>query len=246
MGHNRIPICCICQGNFRLTISSLFLFFTYRTNTSKTTYAIDIVYNPTIFLTKASILLLYLRAFKPVYRTRVILHIVLWANFAFYLAAIVVEAFQCLPVQKAWFPLLPGHCIDQKAAQTTSAAINAFSDFVILAVPIVNVWGLQLYNKGRVSLITIFSFGILYVQANNIVQHFSTHRLISDSACIASIVRIVKFAQNEAPIEGVVDVTWGYYSLNLVRYINPRSRFESRTHRMMHKPTGQTSSSPWR
>ena len=127
-------------------------------------YAVQIIYNPTIFLTKASILILYLRAFNPVYRTCVILHIVLWANLAFYLAGIFVEAFQCLPVQKAWYPLWSGHCLNQKAAQTTSTAINTFSNFVILVVPLSNVWGLQLYKKGRVGLLTVFSFGILYVK----------------------------------------------------------------------------------
>lgn len=167
---------------------------------AKSDYAIEIVYSPVIFLTKASILLLYLRVFNVVHRTCVILHIVLWANFAFYLAAIVGEAFQCLPVQKVWLPV-PGHCINEKAAQTTSSAINAVSDFVILVLPIANVWGLQLYNKRRVGLLTIFSFGIL--------------------ACITSIVRLVIFAQK--PVGGAVDVTGDYYSLNLLGYTLPYS-----------------------
>ena len=127
-------------------------------------YVAQIIYNLTIFLTKASILLLYLRAFSPVRRTCIILHIVLWANFAFYFAETVVEVFQCLPIRKAWSPLLPGHCINEKAVQTSSAAINTFSDFVILVVPLANVWDLQLSGKGRVGMIMIFSFGALYVQ----------------------------------------------------------------------------------
>lgn len=125
------------------------------------------IYNPTIFFTKASILLLYLRAFNPVRRTRVILHVVLWTNFTFYLFGIIVEAFQCVPVRKAWLPLLSGHCINQKAAQTSSAAINTFSDCIILVVPLANVWGLQLHRKGRVGLVMIFGFGVLYVQPSS-------------------------------------------------------------------------------
>lgn len=131
-------------------------------------YIIEIVYNPTIFFTKASILLLYLRVFKPVHRTSVILHIVLWANFTFYLAGIFYEAFQCMPINKAWLPLLPGHCADQIAAQIASAALNTFSDFVILVVPIANVCGLQLYKKGRIGLLTIFGFGIMYVDPSSV------------------------------------------------------------------------------
>ena len=114
-----------------------------------------------MFFTKASILLLYLRVFNPVRRTFIILHIVLWANFVFYFSGTFVEAFQCVPIEKAWLPLLEGNCFNQKAGQTASAAINTFSDFVILLVPIANVCGLQLYKKGRVGLIMIFSVGIL-------------------------------------------------------------------------------------
>ena len=120
-----------------------------------------------MFFTKASILLFYLRAFNPVRRTCVVLHVVLWTNFTFYLVAIIVEAFQCLPVQKAWLPLWPGHCINQKVAQASSAAINTFSDCIILVVPLANVWGLQLYRRGRVGLVMIFGFGVLYVQSSS-------------------------------------------------------------------------------
>ena len=130
----------------------------------------DIFYNPTIFFTKASILLFFLRAFNPVHRTCVILHIVLWANFVFYFIAIFVEAFHCSPVQKAWLPLLSGRCINQQVAQTSSATINAFSDFVILVLPLANVWGLQLYKKARVGLVVIFSFGALYVQLVTVIS----------------------------------------------------------------------------
>lgn len=52
--------------------------------------------------------------------------------------------------------------------------------------------------------------------------HANTH-LISDSACITSIFRLVKFAQNQPTVEGAVDVTWDYYSLNLLRYTIPCS-----------------------
>ena len=112
-------------------------------------------------------------------RTFVTLHIVLWANFTFYLAAIFYEAFQCLPIEKAWLPLLDGHCANQLAAQTASAVLNTFSDFVILVVPIANVLGLQLYKKGRVGLILIFGFGLLYVAlSHDPVSAIRTHCMI--------------------------------------------------------------------
>lgn len=85
------------------------------------------------------------------------------------MAVFFVQIFQCWPIPKVWSPLLSGHCIDQKAALSTSAAINTFSDFVILIVPLANVWRLQLNKKERVGLIMILSFGALYVHSGTII-----------------------------------------------------------------------------
>ena len=48
-----------------------------------------------------------------------------------------------------------------------------------------------------------------------------TRILLSYSACIASAIRLVKFAQKPPVILGAVDETWDYYSLNLVWYVTP-------------------------
>ena len=185
----------------------------------------QILYNPVIFFTKASILILYLRVFNPVRRTLIILHIVLWTNLAFYSTASFVEAFQCLPVQLAWLPLGPGYCINQKAAQTTSAVINTCSDVIILVVPIANVWSLQLHKKGKLGILTIFSFGILYVNPGTVIPCRLPHanpRLPFDSACMLSIGRVVLFARRWPSIEGFLDATWDFYSLELTRYVSLR------------------------
>ena len=176
-----------------------------------------------MFFTKASLLVLYLRVFNPVRRTLIILHIVLWVNLIYYFPASFIEAFQCMPVQKAWLPLWPGHCINQKKGQTSSAVVNTCSDLIILVVPIANVWRLQLHKKSKVGILTIFGFGILYVNPGTVILGILASadlRLPSDSACILSIVRVVLFAQKWPLIEGVVDGTWEFYSIELLRYVS--------------------------
>ncbi|KAM0795178.1 hypothetical protein BDR22DRAFT_894428 [Usnea florida] len=163
---------------------------------AKLNYISDILYNPVIFFTKASLLILYLRVFNPVRRTLIILHIVLWANFIFYTGASFFEAFQCKPVQKAWLPLWPGHCFNQKMGQTSSAIINTCSDLIILVVPIANVWRLQLHKKSKAGILTIFSFGIF--------------------ACIVSIARVVLYAERWPTVEGTTDGTWIFYPIELI------------------------------
>ena len=44
------------------------------------------------------------------------------------------------------------------------------------------------------------------------------------SVCTASLTRLVRFAKNYSIIEGTPDVTWDYYSLDLIRYAVPAHR----------------------
>ena len=101
--------------------------------------------------------------FNPIFRTSIVLHVVLWANFTFYLMAIFIETFQCIPVQKAWYPLDNGHCINQQAAQISSGVINSVSDIIILLLPVSSIWSLRIHKKGKVGLFVIFSFGVVSV-----------------------------------------------------------------------------------
>ena len=74
-------------------------------------------------------------------------------------------------------------------------------------------------------VLIILSFGVLYVFIDTTPSRAgppcaNTH-LLFGRACVASTIRIVKFAQKYPRIEGVVDVTWEFYSLNLIRYVAP-------------------------
>lgn len=119
----------------------------------------EIIYNPTIFAIKLSILLLYLRIFNPIRWSYIILHIMLWINLAAYLSGLLVELFQCNPIQKVWYPKWPGHCIDQKLLQLFGAGFNIVSDVSLLILPIWSVWNLQTDRKRKLGLIFIFAFG---------------------------------------------------------------------------------------
>ena len=52
-----------------------------------------------------------------------------------------------------------------------------------------------------------------------ILNLYANTLLLFDSACVASVVRLVKFVQKQPIVEGAVDVTWVYYSLNPIRYV---------------------------
>jgi len=123
----------------------------------------EIIYTVVIFLTKLSILLLYLRVFRPARKLCLAIHLLLWANLLFYVADFLVEVFQCNPRRKAWDVThsVQGTCIDQRAAQLASAIINTFSDLAILAVSIGMIWKLQIPLKKKLGTVPIFCTGLL-------------------------------------------------------------------------------------
>ncbi|KAH2536824.1 hypothetical protein KXW97_006545, partial [Aspergillus fumigatus] len=106
----------------------------------------QIVYGPLIFITKLSILLLYLRVFAPSFRSKTFfcIHALIWLNFGFYFADTIVKIFECSPRAKIWDKTLKGHCININIPIIVTSSINVASDFLILVLPIVSVWRLQM------------------------------------------------------------------------------------------------------
>ena len=123
------------------------------------------MYSVLVFLTKLSILLLYLRIFVPAKtwrnKTYVAIHFVLWFNVLFYTANTFGEIFYCTPREKIWNPEVPGHCVDVYVLIIGSAAINAFSDLMMIIIPISVIWRLQMATRRKIGLSVIFAFGIL-------------------------------------------------------------------------------------
>lgn len=126
---------------------------------------VEILYGPTIFTVKFSILIQYLRVFVP---SRVGnmpmyigIHIVLWSNFIFYSIETFIEIFSCTPRARAWNKFHTGHCLDVNAAIIATAAFNVISDFAILLLPMYSIWQLQLPKKRKVGICALFGTGLL-------------------------------------------------------------------------------------
>lgn len=118
---------------------------------------------PIIFITKLSILLLYLRIFVPSGRPKFyyIVHFVIWFNLLFYIANLPIEIWSCIPREKIWDPLLPGHCINNELVFVAGGIINVISDFTILALPIFSIWHLQMPTQRKVGVSAVFATGLL-------------------------------------------------------------------------------------
>lgn len=125
----------------------------------------QILYGPIIFVTKLSILLLYLRVFAPSTKrkTYFFIQILIWLNLLFYLASTLVKIFECTPRSKIWHRDTPGTCININSLITTASIFNVVSDFLILLLPIACVWRLQMKLTKKLGTSAVFAAGALYV-----------------------------------------------------------------------------------
>lgn len=127
-------------------------------------YAIELVYTPALAITKLSILLLYARIF-PGLRFRKYLYgtgalISLWL-----IACQFAAIFECTPIYYFWTRNVPtaGHCINLRAYFFGQAAPNIITDILLMALPLPQIWKLQLPQKSRIGLSGIFVLGCLSV-----------------------------------------------------------------------------------
>ncbi|KAL4985353.1 ribosomal protein L36e-domain-containing protein [Aspergillus falconensis] len=129
---------------------------------AKLANASQILYAPLIFVTKLSIFLLYLRVFASARRgmTHLSIHLLIWFNLAFYLANFFLKIFQCVPRAKIWNSNTPGHCININIPILVTAAINVVSDLLMLCLPIICVWRLQMSIRRKLGISAIFAAGI--------------------------------------------------------------------------------------
>ncbi|CAD6594032.1 MAG: hypothetical protein ASARMPREDX12_007986 [Alectoria sarmentosa] len=133
----------------------------------------EMIYSPGLFLAKFSILLMYRRLFDTAGtgKTHYLIHILIWANLAFYFPYLAATVFQCVPRARIWDPMLKGGCINLKAAFIAASAINVVSDFSILLLPLYRLSKLKIPTRRKIGVLAIFAVGLF--------------------TCIASIMRLV-------------------------------------------------------
>ncbi|KAI8240823.1 Satratoxin biosynthesis SC1 cluster protein 4 [Colletotrichum sp. SAR 10_96] len=122
----------------------------------------EILYAWNLGWTKLSLLLMYYRIFHiPFFKKMT------WGVGAFVFAWVICITFLfifiCVPVEKLWYPDLPGRCINQVATWIANAASTIFTDLLILLMPIPQVWKLQLQKAEKIALTFAFGLGFFVV-----------------------------------------------------------------------------------
>lgn len=116
-----------------------------------------------MFITKLSILIQLIKIFAPS-RTGIVYWLcqfMIWFNLLFYTAVEFVGIFNCTPIAKFWDRLMPGTCIDDSSINLITSVINAASDIVLLLLPIICVWRLQMSLGRKIGVTAVFATALL-------------------------------------------------------------------------------------
>lgn len=142
----------------------------------------SILYGPTIFFIKLSILLQYLRIFVPNRKGNMFMFVgvqaCIWSLFLFYLVDTIFEIALCTPRKKIWNPLMTsGRCFNTDAAFQATGIFNVISDFVILGLPMPSLWKLQMPRRKKILMMAVFATGFLAC-VTSILRTYYTWKIV--------------------------------------------------------------------
>ncbi|KAL0932629.1 uncharacterized protein CTRU02_211592 [Colletotrichum truncatum] len=131
-----------------------------RLMTLKLFYVAQIFYKLTINLTKASIILLYLRIFVQRY-FRIMCYVLLGIILAYMVATSASSIWQCSPIARAWDKSIPGTCISLTMNWYANAGFSIATDLLIIALPQHVLWKSKLPSNQKKALMAVFALGLV-------------------------------------------------------------------------------------
>lgn len=111
-------------------------------------------------LSKTSVLLLYLQVFRDSY---VVLasKITLVVTSLWPVATILVALLICHPIVANWKQIAGSKCGDQVTFYFVSGLINMITDFVVVCLPLPQLYRLRLPQDSKMGLIVVFGLGFV-------------------------------------------------------------------------------------
>ena len=103
---------------------------------------------------------------------------------------VLVAAFQCQPISKAWTGTGPGKCVQINIFYLCNAALNIVTDLLTYTLPVRVIFNLQMPHKQKIVLAFILCLGLLYVAQDSFEYFLHANITKFCSACISSIIRI--------------------------------------------------------
>jgi hypothetical protein len=118
-------------------------------------------YPVTITLIKISVLVSFKRIFGHIPRVVKAIYIIGALVMSWGIATFFTVLFQCNPIDKAWIPFKPGHCIKLIPFLWGHSISNNLLDWSILLLPVIPIWKMHLEVKQKALVLCTFFLGSL-------------------------------------------------------------------------------------
>ncbi|GME48858.1 integral membrane protein [Neofusicoccum parvum] len=122
-------------------------------------YATMVIYGPTVFATKAAILLFLTRVFQPYERYCRFVFAFTMLMGCYYTLMLFLKIFICRPIHLFWDTSDEGECFNQRALILADSIISLVSDIAVLLIPCPLATGLKVATAAKLRIAAVFGAG---------------------------------------------------------------------------------------
>lgn len=122
-------------------------------------FVVNFVYNTGLSLIKLSVLLFYVRVFRPVRTYRIAFWTVGAMIIGWCIAINFLALLACIPIRKAWTPTVPGHCLRTHSTFLGATISNIVIDVIVLILPMPMIYRLHIGTIRKIGLVAVFAAG---------------------------------------------------------------------------------------
>ncbi|OCL06346.1 hypothetical protein AOQ84DRAFT_321579 [Glonium stellatum] len=141
----------------------------------KKIFVMSLFYGPMLFLAKAAILLLYLRAFQPKMWLRVGVYITLAILFCSYFMTVPLVFVYCMPHNgRAWDINVLSNCDHLETPGLVQGAINIAADVTIFILPLPIIFRLHMPTNKKIAVASMFATGLFALIASVLTMYYRT------------------------------------------------------------------------
>ncbi|KAJ5033435.1 uncharacterized protein L3040_008551 [Drepanopeziza brunnea f. sp. 'multigermtubi'] len=119
----------------------------------KLLYVDTIIYCPSAFFTKITLLLIFTRAFAHFRKTVISIYVLIGVLACYYLPVLFLKLRLCTPIEGLWDTSVDAVCWDKQRVFFVDAVVSCVTDGVVLILPVPLVWSLNvpLVKKLRIA-----------------------------------------------------------------------------------------------
>ncbi|KAE8150334.1 hypothetical protein BDV25DRAFT_154543 [Aspergillus avenaceus] len=117
-----------------------------------------ILYCAATGFTKVSVLIFYLRIF-PSRNFHIAVWVLVFIAAGYSVASVLANILSCTPVDKAWYPMKAGHCMNRPVFYFANAGLGIFTDFATVVVPVPWLRRLQMPIRQKIAVSCILAMG---------------------------------------------------------------------------------------